>query len=108
VENVHPWLKKLNCPRQVGLAGATSLVMSADFSRRIYSEVKHLFPDGAVDVQVASPSISSRKPTAIDPAVRLVHIPTGVEVSCSEFTSQTDNYIAAVIRLRIACDKHAA
>lgn len=78
--------------------------MNADLTKQIYGEVKHLFPDGAVKVRVARPVLSPE----LSVVVKLVHISTGIEVICDEFRSQTENYIAAAIRLRIACDKHAA
>lgn len=84
------------------------IFMSTEFLKQIYNDVKHLFPDGAVEVLVARPAILSSEPGPIDPAVRLVHTRTGTEASCGEFPSQIENYITAAVRLRIACDKHAA
>jgi hypothetical protein len=81
--------------------------MSAGFSEQIYDDAKRLFPDGIIKTHVTLPAVFTPEPSAIDPAVRLVHTPTGIEVCCSDFPSQTENYIAAAIRLRIACDKHA-
>jgi protein subunit release factor A len=39
-----------------------------------------------------------------DAAVKLIHTQTGIEMTCDEFPTQIENYIAATIRLRIACD----
>ena len=107
-----PWLATLLLRRCGGagslLSGNAQLYMSADFPRQVYGEIKQLFPAGTVETQVARPVVFGPEPSAMDPAVRLVHTPTGIEASCSDFPSQTENYIAAAIRLRIACDKHAA
>ena len=79
--------------------------MKTDFERQIYDDVKRLFADGTVQTCVAQPSFSGGLPQTVDPAVRLVHTITGLEVTCSDFPSQTENYIAAAIQLRIACDR---
>ena len=76
------------------------------FSRATYDDAKKLFPDGTVETLVSRPS--GAPPGTLDPAVRLVHTPTGSEIICSDFPTQIENYIAAAIRLRIACDKRAA
>jgi hypothetical protein len=87
--------------------------MHENFPTHIYYEVKRLFPENTVQV-MTSPSILSSEPGAVDPvaefdpAVRLIHTPTGIEITCEDFPSQTENYIAAAIRLRIACDKRDA
>ena len=86
--------------------------MSKDFPTQLYDEVKGLFPKDMVQMMVLPPNLSS-EPGAIDPivrldaAVRLIHTPTGIEIICDDFPSQTENCIAAAIRLRIACDKSA-
>ncbi|MDR3457733.1 MAG: peptide chain release factor-like protein [Verrucomicrobiae bacterium] len=82
--------------------------MNADFPSQIYAAAQQLFPEGTVETQVTLPAVFSAEPAVIDPAVRLVHTPTGIAVACRDFPSQTENYIAAALRLRIACDKHAA
>lgn len=80
--------------------------MATNFPRQIYDESKKLFPNGDVETFVSREHPSPGTPFgAVDPAVRLVHIPTGIEITCADFPSQTENYIAAVIRLSIACDK---
>lgn len=78
--------------------------MKADFQKQMYAEVKRLFPEGAVETLVARPSVSSGQEQSINPTVRLVHTATSIEVTCGDFPSQVENYIAATIRLRIACD----
>jgi hypothetical protein len=77
-----------------------------NFSRQIYDDARKLFRDGTVETLVSRPSGAPLG--ASDPAVRLVHTATGIEIICSEFPTQIENYIAAAIRLRIACDKHEA
>jgi protein subunit release factor A len=73
------------------------------FSKEIYADAKKLFPDGTVETMVWR--TSGALPATSAPAVRLIHISTGIEIVCSDFTTQIENYIAAAIRLRIACDK---
>ena len=73
-----------------------------DFSRQIYDDAKKLFPIGAVETFVSRSSETSA------PAVRLVHTSTGIEMICSEFPTQIENYIAAAIRLRIVTDNRGA
>jgi protein subunit release factor A len=79
--------------------------LDPNFSRRIYDEAKKLFPEGAVEALVSRPVGPTGQPGNFDPAVRLVHAATGVEITCSDFPTQIENYIAAAIRLRIACDE---
>jgi len=74
--------------------------MGIEFKKQLYEEVKRLFSEGTLEVLVAPPK--ELQPT--DPAIRLVHTPTGISVDCNEYPSQIENYIAAAIRLRIACD----
>lgn len=76
-----------------------------DFVNRIRDGVKKLFPAGAVETLVARPAGPWTPEAPHDPAIRLVHTPTGLTVTCDEFPSQTENFIAAAIRLRIACDE---
>ncbi len=76
--------------------------MSDEFQQRLYAEVKGLFPQGAIEVLVTR---AQSFPPEYDPAVRLIHTASGIHVDCDEFPSQQENYIAAAIRLRIACDK---
>ena len=79
--------------------------MTSDFPRRIYDEVKDLFPKGAVETFVCRGIPAGGEVAPSDRAARLVHTPTGIEVTCADFPSQTENYIAAAVRLRIAWDK---
>ncbi len=79
--------------------------MDPNFSRRIYDEAKKLFPEGAVEALVSRPAEPAGQLGSFDPAVRLVHAATGIEITCTDFPTQIENYIAAAIRLRIACDK---
>jgi protein subunit release factor A len=73
------------------------------FAIAIYDDAKRLFPEGEVQVLIArAPGASSGK---LLPEVRLVHLPSGLEVICHEFPTQTENYIAAAMRLRAACDR---
>jgi hypothetical protein len=76
-----------------------------DFQRQIYDEVKSLFPSGTVEV-LTSRSIESDPSTSI-PSVKLIHTSTGIEIVCADFSTQIENFIAASIRLRIACDREA-
>jgi len=82
--------------------------MKASFERQIYDEVKHLFAEGELETLVVRPSFSDELPDNVESAVRLVHKSTNIEVTCSDFPSQIQNYIAAAIRLRRACDQAAA
>jgi len=82
--------------------------MKPDFKRRAFDEAKKLFPDGVVEPLVRSPTFSGGLPQPPDSAVRLVHKERGIEMTCDEFPSQTENYVIAAIRLRIACDENAA
>lgn len=75
--------------------------MSADFKTQLYEDAKRLFPRGTVEARVAA----SKMLEPPDPAVQLVHTPTGLSVTCDEYENQTENYIVAAIRLRIACDE---
>jgi protein subunit release factor B len=79
--------------------------MDPNFSKRIYDDAKKQFPEGAVETLVSRPAGPAGHPGNFDPAVRLVHDATGVEITCSDFPTQIENYIAAAIRLRIACDR---
>lgn len=79
--------------------------MNTKFPGQIYPEVKQLFPDGTVQTLVSRPTGLNVQPGTLDSAVRLVHTFTGIEITCGEFLSQIENFIAAAIRLRIACDK---
>jgi hypothetical protein len=76
--------------------------MANEFQTCLYAEVKRLFPEGAVEVLVARPESF---PPVDNPAVRLIHTASGIAVDCDEFPSQQQNYIAAAIRLRVACDE---
>jgi len=80
--------------------------MKTDFTRQIYGEAKHLFAEGEVEVLVAQPSFLEALPQQLDLNVQLIHLPTGIKQTVGDFPSQMENFIAAVIRLRIACDKH--
>ncbi len=80
--------------------------MDPDFSKQIYSEAKKLFPEGAVEVLITRATGPAGQPGKFDATVRLVHKASGIEITCNDFPSQTQNYIAAAIRLRIACDEH--
>jgi hypothetical protein len=75
--------------------------MGGDFKTQLYEDAKRLFPPGVVESQVAAPKMFEPP----NPAVRLIHTPTGITAGCDEYESQTENYIAAAIRLRIACDE---
>ena len=79
--------------------------MTPKFAEIICEDVTKLFPDGAVEKYVVPLAVSGGLPERINPAIRLLHRTRGIEVTCSDFRSQTENLIAAVIRLRIACDE---
>jgi protein subunit release factor B len=79
--------------------------MDTNFPRQIYDEAKKLFPDGTVQTLVCRATGPGASPEKLDAAVRLVHTATGIEVTCDEFSTQIQNFVAAAIRLRIACDK---
>ena len=75
--------------------------MDSEFPRQIYEEAKKLFPNDKVRTLVArAPGPDS----ADDAAVQLVHEDTGTKITCNEFSSQIQNYVAAAIRMRIAMD----
>ena len=76
--------------------------VNMNFARQIYDDAKKLFPDGTVEALVFRPSGAS--PGTSETRVRLVHKPTGIEIVCDDFPTQIENYTAAAIRLRIACD----
>jgi hypothetical protein len=78
--------------------------MSSDFAAQIYEEAKKLFPVGTVEVLTQPAQMSDRQPR-IGAAVRLVHTPTGIAVTSEEFSTQYENFVAAAIRMRIACDE---
>ena len=78
--------------------------MKSFFTDEVYRDTKRLFSEGAVQILVARPKFDPDR-IAVDPTVRLVHTVTGTEVSCGEYSSQTENFVAAMIRLRIACDE---
>ncbi|HEY3897364.1 MAG TPA: hypothetical protein VGM54_02060 [Chthoniobacter sp.] len=79
--------------------------MTPKFAEIIYEDVKKLFPDGAVEKYVVPLAMSGGLPKRINPAIRLVHRTRGIEVTCSDFRTHTENFVAAVIRLKIACDE---
>ena len=76
---------------------------SPSFAKAVYDDAKRLFPEGELQALVAPPF--GGKPGKLLPDVRLVHLPSGLEVTCAEFPTQTENYIAAALRLRAACDR---
>jgi protein subunit release factor A len=69
------------------------------FAKDIYDDAKRLFPDGEVQALIARASGARALPD-----VRLVHLPSGLEVTCADFPTQSENYIAAALRLRAAVD----
>lgn len=76
------------------------------FAKEIYQDAKLRFPEGTIETR-----ISRREGAPIgsfEPDVWLIHIPTGTNVLCHEFPTQNENFVAAVIRLRIACDALAS
>jgi protein subunit release factor A len=75
-----------------------------DFTKTLYPEVKQLFPEGAVQVLVAR-SKGPGSVAPVDPTIKLVHITSGTSITCDDYASQTKNFITAMVRLRIACDK---
>ena len=75
--------------------------MDSEFPRQIYEEAKKLFPDGGIRTLTAR---ASGPDSANDAAVQLVHEDTGTKITCNEFSSQIQNYVAAAIRMRIAMD----
>jgi protein subunit release factor A len=77
--------------------------MDPNFPKQIYDDVKKLFPVGAIETLV-SRAPGPDGPANSDSAVCVVHTPTGLEIVCDDFPSQIENFIAAAIRLRIACD----
>ena len=82
--------------------------MSSDFSKKIYEDAQKLFPKGEVQTLVCRGAGPGELPGAFEATVRLVHTPTGIEKTCDEFPTQIQNFIAAAIRLRIACDRRDA
>jgi hypothetical protein len=74
--------------------------MPPSFANQIYAEVKSLFAEGEVEALLCK----AKDAAGCSAAVRLIHKPSGMEVVCEDFSSQTENYIAAALRLRIQCD----
>ena len=75
-----------------------------DFQNNLYAEVKKLFREGEVDVFVSPPRGPGQDQQQYDFRVRLVHKSTRLEQTCGEYDSQPQNYILAMIRLRVALD----
>jgi hypothetical protein len=73
------------------------------FAAAIYDDAKRLFPEGEVQVLLAG--LPGAQPEELLPEVRLIHLPSGLEEICGQFPTQTENYIAAALRLRAACDR---
>jgi protein subunit release factor A len=76
-------------------------------SEAAYQEARKRFPEGELDVLInraTGPAV--KPPKTVSTAVRLVHKPTGVQVTCDDYPTQRQNYVLAAIRLRVACDKH--
>lgn len=79
--------------------------MKSNFAAQIYEDAKKLFPDGAVQTLSRRIETASGELPKVDSAVRLIHTPTGTTITSEEFSTQYENFVAAVIRLRIACDE---
>jgi hypothetical protein len=62
-----------------------------DFANDILIELEKLIKMGEVAIFVRS------TPNSIDSAVKLVHVPSGMEVECEEYESQVKN--KAIVRL---------
>jgi protein subunit release factor A len=77
-----------------------------NFAEAIGREARRLFPEGAVQILVArGHGPESDQPQ--DPVVKVVHGESGISATCRDYASQTKNLAAALIQLRIACDKIA-
>jgi protein subunit release factor B len=79
--------------------------MDDGFLKRIYQEAKKLFSEDEVETLIHRATAPAGQPGNISTAVRLVHKATGIQITCDDYSSQTENYVGAAIRLRIACDK---
>jgi protein subunit release factor A len=79
--------------------------MEPEFLKRIYQEAKNLFPEGQIETLIHRAQAPAGELGKFSTAVRLVHKPTGIQITCDDYSSQTENYVAAAIRLRIACDE---
>ena len=81
---------------------------SQEFKMRLYEQIKRLFPEDEIELLVARAAGPAGSGQPFDPAVRIVHKPTGKSVECNDFPSQVENRIIATLELRIACDKGTA
>ena len=79
--------------------------MKSNFAAQIYEDAKKLFAEGTVQTLTRRIEPASGEPPKVDTAVRLIHTPTGTTITSEEFSTQYENFVAAAIRLRIACDE---
>ena len=79
--------------------------MDENFSEDIYQEARKLFPESEIEVLIERAPAPAGQPGKTSTAVRLVHKATRIQVTCDDYSSQKQNYVAAAIRLRIACDR---
>ncbi len=78
--------------------------MDPEFPRQIHDEARKLFPEGAIQILMGRMPGPDAGPSA---AVKLIHNATGIEEICDKFSTQIQNFTAAAIRWRVACDGHS-
>ena len=85
-----------------GARHAPDDVIDKAFLATIRPDVERLFPKGGLQIQIA-PTKPDEPRT--NPAIRASHQASGLSVTCGDFPTQAENYIAAIIRLRVMCDE---
>ena len=78
------------------------LMADPDFARKITPLVSRLFPETEIRVETAR--LQADDPASSLPDVRVTHLPTGEVVVCADFATQTENRVAALLKLRARLD----
>ena len=72
-------------------------IFMRDFNQDILKELEELLGSQNIETLVRSPS--EEEDFRADSAVKLIHSPSGLEVICDDYSSQTDNKSMALVRL---------
>lgn len=103
-DEVWPVLQRNVLAMLHNIAGARHVpenVVDKAFLASIRPDVERLFPKGALLIQTAP---TKPEDTHTNPTIRIVHPASGLSATCGDFTSQAENYIAAILRLKTMCD----